>query len=71
VLQSNEQLDIHEGEWCGCGGTASVLTRLEEEEEGGAGHVSNGQAIGHAQKGSNIEGMVYDRDWNGFDAIWR
>jgi hypothetical protein len=43
--QANEELDVTELEGPGVRGCGCVLTWVEEEEEGGAGHVGNGPTI--------------------------
>jgi hypothetical protein len=61
-------LDVTKMEGLGVGGRGCVLARAEEEEEGGASHVSDGPTIGSIGGSSNVQGMDDNGNGDGFDA---
>jgi hypothetical protein len=65
---ANEELDVAEVEGLGVGGRGCVLAWAEEEEEGGASHVSDGPTIRSIGGGSHVEGVDDHGNGDGFDA---
>jgi hypothetical protein len=61
-------LDVAEVEGLGVGGRGCVLAWAEEEEEGGASHVSDGPTIGSIGGSSNVQGVDDNGNGDGFNA---